>query len=133
MDDIINIDLQDDDDLEPVQGVPEPQPISPPSAPMPSSVSLEAWRNVEEMLITLSNNNRTSLGDIRNDIKELLSEVKSRDARIEDSLSKIGMTMDEFKALLKAATVEDDSSKPSPTPIVQVKKKGYASRRRAKA
>jgi len=131
MEEILELDIDPAEEGEEIIVTPEPAPISPPVSHMPSSVSMEAWRNVEEMLITLSNNVRTGLGDVREDVKGLLGEVRKMNGNVEGQLSKLGITMDEFRELLRAATVEEEpkGNPKADAPLLKPRKQGYASRK----
>lgn len=74
--------------------------------PMPGSVASEAWKNVEELLVTLSNNTRVSMGQLRDDVQQLVEESRTGNRELIDGSRRINATMEEFSQLLKDATVE---------------------------
>lgn len=94
------------DDNDP-PGTPEPMPEPTPGrSTMPSGIAPEAWKNVEEMLVTLSNNTRIQLGALGERIEKLETIVSQSLSNSETVLSEVRQTMAEFKQLLQDATVE---------------------------
>ena len=129
-DGVVVVDVVTDDPTEPI--VDDAPLIEPPPAPMPSRVSREAWENVEELLVTLSNNVRSSMGEVLKILREFKDESSRHDEHLDSALAKIGVSMDEFNALLAAATVETEEQ-PSQAPSVPSKvKSGYLNRKRGR-
>ena len=129
-DDVVVVDVVTDDPTEPI--VEEEPLIEPPPAPMPSRVSREAWENVEELLVTLSNNVRSNMGEVLKILKEFRDDSARHDEHLDSALSKIGVSMDEFNALLAEATVEAEEQ-PTQAPAVPSKvKSGYLNRKRGR-
>lgn len=99
----------------PVVIVEPPAPPAPPS-PMPSGVSQEAWKNVEELLVTLSNNLRVNVGQLREDIRQSVEDGRSLNAKVVEELNRLNTTMEEFTTLLRNATVEVPPTNNEPEP-----------------
>lgn len=121
----------DDDDKDPEFDVtPDDSAITPPNNPpalsMPSGVSEEAWRNVEELFVTLSNNFRVGMAEMQEQVKNMKAEQLESSKEVNSALSRLGITMDEFKALLETAVIEDDGKgKPNDEPKTERKRSGY--------
>lgn len=126
------VDDEDEDDDTPVPPVVVTEPIAnEPPVPMPSHVSNEAWRNVEELLVTLSNNVRVNMGEIVSLIRA--NDERSSDVmkRIEQSLGQMNVTMSEFKTLLESAIVDEPKeNSPEPPKNNSRLKSGYLSRKK---
>lgn len=142
VDDNVDVTIEDENDSVPM---PEPSPPEPPATeptPMPSDIPREAWRNVEEMLVTLSNNVRVNLGELRDKITESVETGRKTHAEIMEALERLIQTserqnqlMDEFNRLLESAVVEpdkpSDTTPPGVTDINEGKRRrGYISRKR---
>lgn len=97
--------VDDQNDNTPGDPAPMPEP-TPKVSNMPSSVAPEAWRNVEEMLVTLSNNIRVQVQALTDRIEKLEAQSMETLQAVQDGIAELKSTMAEFKQLLADATVE---------------------------
>lgn len=121
----------DDDDNNPPPGS-NPLPVgvvstaATPNPNMPSALAAEAWRNVEELLVTLSNNVRVNSAQQREDISQLREETVAAIAEIRATVSRLSGIMEDFVVLMENATVEVPAPQdPEPKP----KSRGYFGRK----
>lgn len=147
---IVDVDIDTPDDDEDIdENIPDngdPLPANPapaPAVPMPSGVSNEAWRNVEELLVTLSNNTRVNIGELREDIRKMVESGRTTNEQLLQLLERtirnqegVERALERFNQLLENATVETDDSNPEDTPANPEetqdkprKRAGYLSRR----
>lgn len=99
-----------------------------PNPQMPSGLAAEAWRNVEELMVTMSNSVRVKMSDVMDNVNSLKSETVEAINELRSSVGRLETLMAEFTVLMQNATVEvpeqkDDDQKPQP------KRGGYAASR----